>query len=199
MISSIRSKGLEMKKIQTILIRFWRMIIVRTDAYILRNPYSRCKYVAIERYEECVFRGELLSSTFESLCREFDIEIPSYQNGMAAGAFCQWYMSLRLSWVTTRSITVGKNTHSFCELPAPPSHSLAKDYINRDLESAKYWAKYMLESKREFHENKIQTLQVTRSRTTRPASKPEPQRESAYQHQGRSQIELAGAIIDNSF
>lgn len=144
------------------------MIIVRTDAYILRNPYSRCKYVAIERYEECVFRGELLSSTFESLCREFDIEIPSYQNGMTAVAFCQWYMSLRLSWVTTRSITVGKNTHSFCELPAPRSLSLAKDYINRDLESAKYWTKYLLESKRESPDKKVRHMTALNQTVVNP-------------------------------
>jgi hypothetical protein len=177
-----------MKKIQTILLRFWRMFIVRTDAYILRDPYSRCKYLAIERYEECTFRGELLSSKFESICREFDIEIPSYQNGMTAGAFCQCYMSLRLSWVTTRSITVGKNTHSFGELPAPRSLSLAKAYIDRDLESARYWSRYLKESKQE-----------SQSSATKPSTEPELLRKSTYRHHGQSQIELAGAIIDNSF
>lgn len=135
-----------MEQIRKTLIRIWRGIIVRADVYVLRNPYSRCKYVAIEKYGDCICRGELLSRSFESLCREFDIEIPSYHNTMTAGKFCRWYMSFRLSWITTRSIMVGKSSHNFNDLPVPRCLSLAKEYIDRDLETAKYWSRYLNET-----------------------------------------------------
>ena len=166
-----------MKTAREILFRIWRGIIIRTDVFVLRGPYSRCKYVAIERYGDCICRGELLSRSFESLCQELEIEIPLYQNRRTASKFCQWYMAHRLSWITARSILVGKNSHSFNDLPAPRCLYLAKEYIVRDLEASKYWAKYLSEITKQSPE-RLETKTTTVNEIIPPPKPPKRAKQS---------------------